>query len=78
MKLSDGREFRKECLYVKGHPANPFTTEEFIAKFKLCVPYSAIPLAQQTVNDMIHAILHFEEIDDAAGALLDPLAPPSR
>ncbi|WP_433705296.1 MmgE/PrpD family protein [Paraburkholderia sacchari] len=77
VKLRDGREFRKECIYVKGHPRNPFTTEEFVAKFKLCAPYSAIPLAQETVNDMVQNILHFEEIDDVMGVLLDPLAPPS-
>ncbi|SAK63203.1 MmgE/PrpD family protein [Caballeronia ptereochthonis] len=76
VKLRGGRELRKECIYVKGHPKNPFTEAEFIAKFKLCVPYSAIPLAQKTVDNLINDILHFEEVDDVVSVLLDPLVPP--
>lgn len=65
----------KECVYVKGHPRNPFTEADFIAKFKLCVPYSAIPLADDTVDTMIHDVLHLEAVDDVVGALLEPLMP---
>jgi 2-methylcitrate dehydratase PrpD len=76
VKLRDGRELKSECIYVKGHPRNPFTEEDFIAKFKLCVPYSAIALAQPTVEKMIHDILHLDEVEDVVSVLLDPLAPP--
>ncbi|SAK81510.1 MmgE/PrpD family protein [Caballeronia catudaia] len=75
VKLRDGREVRKECIYVKGHPRNPFNEEDFMAKFKLCVPYSAIPLAQEVVDKMVYDILHFDEVDDVVSALLDPLIP---
>ncbi|MFB9122917.1 MmgE/PrpD family protein [Paraburkholderia dipogonis] len=73
--LHDGRELRKECTYVKGHPRNPFSEEDFIAKFRLCVPYSVIDLSTQTIDRMIHDILHLDEMDDVASVLLDPLAP---
>ncbi|CAL8480278.1 MmgE/PrpD family protein [Caballeronia sp. S22] len=75
VRLRDGRELMEECIYVKGHPRNPFTPDDFIAKFRLCVPYSAIPLARRTVDNMIRDILQFDEVDDVVKVLLDPLAP---
>ena len=60
---------------MKGHPENPFTEADFIAKFRLCVPYSAMPLADGAVDKMIHDVLHLEDADDVAGALLQPLIP---
>ncbi|MEK2606957.1 MmgE/PrpD family protein [Burkholderia arboris] len=73
--LRDGRVLKQECVYVKGHPRNPFTEEDFVAKFRLCVPYAAIELSKQTVDTMIGDILHLDEVDDVAAALLDPLVP---
>ncbi|MBU9398762.1 MmgE/PrpD family protein [Burkholderia multivorans] len=73
--LHDGRTLTKECVYVKGHPRNPFTEQDFVAKFRLCVPYSAIDLPQRTVDRMIDAILHLDEVDDVVAVLLDPLVP---
>jgi 2-methylcitrate dehydratase PrpD len=73
--LRDGRILKKDCVYVKGHPKNPFTEADFIAKFKLCVPYAAIPLAEGTMDQMIHDVLHLETVDDIIGALLEPLMP---
>lgn len=75
--LRDGRVLKKECLYVKGHPRNPFTEEDFIAKFKLCVPYSAIPLSEGVVDRLIHDVLHLDEVGDVMNALLAPLVPSS-
>ncbi len=75
VSLRDGRVLHKECIYVKGHPNNPFAEADFIAKFKLCVPYSAIPLTDGTVEQMIRDVLHLEDVDDVVGALLEPLVP---
>ncbi len=75
--LQDGRVLNKECVYVKGHPRNPFTEEDFIAKFRLCLPYSAIPLANGAMDQMIHDVLHLEQVDDVVDALLGPLVPAS-
>lgn len=74
-KLRDGRLISKEYVYVKGHPENPFSEQDFIDKFRLCVPYSAYPLSKEVVDTLIQDILQLERIDDVAKALLAPLTP---
>lgn len=73
--LKDGRSFSKECLYLKGHPKNPFTEQELIGKFKKCVPYSACRLSGEVVDSVIKAIISLEEVEDVVSALLLPLTP---
>ena len=73
--LRDGRVIKKECVYVKGHPKNPFSELDFIAKFKLCVPYAVTPLTEGTIDQMIHDVLHLEATDNVVGTLLEPLVP---
>ncbi|MNT02585.1 MmgE/PrpD family protein [compost metagenome] len=74
-RLRDGRVISKEYVHVKGHPENPFSEQDFIDKFRLCVPYSAYPLSEEIVDTLINDILHLERIDDVAQALLAPLTP---
>ncbi|MEC3768836.1 MmgE/PrpD family protein [Cupriavidus sp. SS-3] len=74
-RLRDGRLVSTEYVYVKGHPENPFSEQDFIDKFRLCVPYSAYPLSEEIVDTLIDDILHLERIDDVAHALLAPLTP---
>ena len=73
--LRDGRVFTNEYVYVKGHPQNPFSEQDFIDKFRMCVPYSAYPLSEQVVDALIEHILHLELLDDIVPALLAPLTP---
>ena len=73
--LRDGRVFTNEYVYVKGHPKNPFSEQDFIDKFRMCVPYSAYPLSEQVVDALIEHILHLELLDDIVPALLAPLTP---
>ncbi|RZL87686.1 MAG: MmgE/PrpD family protein [Variovorax sp.] len=73
--LRDGRRFTQEYVYVKGHPKNPFGEQDFIDKFKMCVPYSVYPLSEPVVNALIHDILNLEHVDDVVSALLLPLSP---
>jgi 2-methylcitrate dehydratase PrpD len=73
--LRDGRALMKEYVYVKGHPTNPFSEQDFIDKFRLCVPHSVYPLSEQVVSTLIKDILNLEKIDDVAAALLEPLTP---
>ncbi|WP_440491052.1 MmgE/PrpD family protein [Serratia nevei] len=75
VKLHDRRELHKECTHVKGTPENPFSEEDFKAKFKLCLPFSALPLTQEASDKMIHEIMHLEDIDDVSSVLLEPLLP---
>lgn len=73
--LRDGRTVSGEYVYVKGHPANPFTEEDFIAKFRRCVPYSILQLDEQTIDRMIADVLSLETSQDVIGTLLTPLMP---
>jgi 2-methylcitrate dehydratase PrpD len=73
--LNDGRKFSKECLYIKGHPKNPFTTEELVTKFRQCVPYSAYKLSESTVRSILDSILNLEEVADTTQSLILPVTP---
>jgi 2-methylcitrate dehydratase PrpD len=73
--LKNGRKYSKECLYIKGHPENPFTLPELINKFHLCVPFSAYKLSGSTVQSILDSILNLENVDDIIEALILPLTP---
>ncbi|MFY2834626.1 MmgE/PrpD family protein [Achromobacter xylosoxidans] len=75
VRLRDGRVLTREIVHVKGHPANPFSEEDFIAKFKLCLPYSAMALSEPATDGLIRDILNLETQDDVGRALLNPLLP---
>ncbi|WP_139833407.1 MULTISPECIES: MmgE/PrpD family protein [unclassified Pseudomonas] len=61
--------------YLKGHPLNPFSEQDFIDKFRLCVPYSVLPLPDAVVDRMTHDILQLERFDNVVPVLIDPLVP---
>jgi 2-methylcitrate dehydratase PrpD len=73
--LHDGREFATEHEYVKGHPNIPFDEQDFIEKFRRCVPYSVLPLSRWTEDALIDSILGLENTADVVEALLLPLMP---
>lgn len=73
--LRDGREITTEYVYVKGHPQNPFSEQDFEDKFRRCVPYSAFPLAPPVVDGLIRDIRSLDTIDNVVAALLEPLTP---
>lgn len=73
--LKDGRQFSKDCLYIKGHPRNPFSMPELINKFRMCVPYSAYKLEESKVQSLLDSMLNLEKIDDITAALVLPITP---
>jgi len=73
--LKNGRMYNRECLYIKGHPKNPFTLPELINKFRLCVPYSAYKLEESTVQSILDSLLNLEWIDDIVATLILPITP---
>jgi 2-methylcitrate dehydratase PrpD len=73
--LKDGRRFFKECIYSKGHPANPLTPEELIEKFKKCIPYCACTLTEEATESLIKKLLNLDKVDDVVNALFVPLTP---
>lgn len=75
VRVKGGGTYSKECLYIKGHPKNPFTLEELAAKFWQCVPYSAHKLSDSTAGSMVDDILNLEKVGDIVEALIVPLTP---
>lgn len=73
--LRDGRVLENTYTYVKGHPRNPFSEQDFIDKFRLCVPYSVLPLSDAVVETMIQDVLTLERFEDVIPVLIDPLVP---
>jgi 2-methylcitrate dehydratase PrpD len=73
--LKEGCKYSKECLYIKGHPRNPFTLSELINKFRQCVPYSAYKLEESTVQSILDSMLDLEQLDDIVAALIIPITP---
>jgi 2-methylcitrate dehydratase PrpD len=73
----DGRQFTKECLYIKGHPKNPFTLEELKTKYRKCLPYSAFKISDAVADSVLDSILKLETVPDVEKALLVPLTPKS-
>jgi len=74
--LNDGRKLSKEYIYIKGHPKNPFTDDDLIAKFKKCVPYSAYRLSDEAVDSVIKSILNLDKSNDVVTDIILPLTPP--
>jgi 2-methylcitrate dehydratase PrpD len=74
--LRDGRVVATDHVYVKGHPANPFSEQDFVDKFRRCIPFSVLPLGESVVETMIGDVLALEAVDDVVSALLLPLMPP--
>ncbi|MFF0454759.1 MmgE/PrpD family protein [Nocardia africana] len=72
--LRDGRKITTENTYVKGHPNNPFTEQDFIDKFRMCVPYSVLPLSADIAEALIGSILELEFTQDVTKELLLPLS----
>jgi 2-methylcitrate dehydratase PrpD len=73
--LRDGREIRTELTYVKGHPNNPFSEQDFIDKFRRCVPYSVLPLTTDIEELLVKNVLEIEHSTDVVEDLLVPLLP---
>ncbi|GAB92544.1 MmgE/PrpD family protein [Gordonia rhizosphera] len=73
--LRDGRTIDTEHVYVKGHPDNPFSEQDFIDKFRMCVPYSVIPLSIEVQESIVKHALELEHSGNVVDDLLLPLTP---
>ncbi len=73
--LKNGKKYSNECIYAKGHPKNPFTEEELVARLKKCVPYSAYELNNAVVDSLVNSLLGLEKVDDLVNTVLTPLTP---
>jgi len=67
VKLTDGRVLRSDReVFRYGNPKNPMSKEEHIEKFRDCVSYSAKPLSNDRVEEVIKMLTNLEEVDDVS------------
>ena len=61
----------------KGHPDNPMTVEDVVAKFYQCVPFAAKPLPDTAITRVIDNVLALETVTDFVTDVILPLVPES-
>jgi 2-methylcitrate dehydratase PrpD len=57
VKLRDGRECSQQVDIPRGHPANPLSEEELLAKFRMC---AALVLSSDRIEHAIEALMQIE------------------
>jgi 2-methylcitrate dehydratase PrpD len=71
----DGRRFEKRVDHQKGDPRNPFSEDDFIAKFHECTDGILSTSLQQSVIDNIMCL---DKLDDVAPLVSALIAPESK
>lgn len=67
IQLKDGRVLRsKTVLAPKGHPDNPQSTEEMVARYRECVQYGPKPLPKEKTEQAKDLILRLQEVPDVS------------
>lgn len=62
LKTKDGRVFRDESIYPKGHPQNPMSVEEIIKKFSQLALYT---LSREQIEKITKIIFNLENLEEA-------------
>lgn len=61
---SDGRVLTESVQVALGHPSRPLSDEQLIEKFKDCVGYTANPIPEAQVDDLIDVLWSLETLSD--------------
>jgi len=64
MKTRGGITYSKRVDIAYGHPRNPISPADIIAKFRDCTGYSARPLSPAVVEEVIHRVTNLENEPD--------------
>ena len=62
--MKDKSRYKRTVEYVKGHPNNQATLDDYIKKFDDCLRYSAKPLASKAISDVKQMIEQLDKLDD--------------
>jgi 2-methylcitrate dehydratase PrpD len=73
--LKKSQTYTKVYIFPKGHPKNPLTEQDLKEKFQKCAKYSAFPLRETVVEQVIKNILSLEKVEDVFNSLIVPLTP---
>ena len=66
VKTKSGETYRKSVEYLKGHPKNFLTDEEFIEKFRKCVKYSNNKPSEKNIEKIIELVMSLENVEDVS------------
>jgi len=66
IELNNGQTCSKQVSIAYGHPQNPLTEQDFMAKFRDCCSQSVKPLPDENIERVIDMVGHLEEIDDVS------------
>ncbi len=64
VKLKNGSTLTRRVDYCKGHPKNPMQFDDCAEKFRRCAAFAAQPLPARSVQTVIEAVAHLEQLDD--------------
>ncbi|MFC2067219.1 MmgE/PrpD family protein [Chloroflexota bacterium] len=64
IKTKDGKKYSKKSEYSKGHPKNPMSFDECVAKFNKNLAYSVKPVSDSA--EIIEMVRHLEDVDDVS------------
>lgn len=62
VRTKDGRSFSKRENIAYGHPENPMSDKELMAKFKDCTRYAKKTLSEGEINNLAEKILELEMV----------------
>jgi len=62
--LKDGRKLEVEMPQIFGHPENPLSHEQNVAKFKRSWASAAKPLSDASADRMIDVVTNLESVED--------------
>jgi aconitate decarboxylase len=65
IKTKDGRILSGKVQYIKGHPKNFLSREEFLAKFRKCIDLSPSKVSEENISKMVDLIDGLEKVSDA-------------
>lgn len=66
IKTVDGKVYKEKVQYLKGHPKNFMSRDEFYAKFKKCESLSAIQIPAANISELFSLIEKFETLSDVS------------
>ena len=64
VETKGGRTLSRREDIPYGHPANPTSDEELIAKFRDCARYNKKTMSEEKVADLVKLILEIEKVED--------------
>ena len=66
IKTKDGRVLSDRIEYIKGHPKNFLSKEEFIAKFRKCVEFSSSKIPGENLEKVVDLVDKLENVSDVS------------